>query len=188
LKTLKEKHANLCAVIGEAETKRLLHSWYDRAIKRAEKRKSTPADPFDAKEFCNKVLTDLRNLTGITYRLTDVTKASILARRNEGFSFKDFQKVHEIKTLDWLEDPIRRKYLHPSTLYRPTKFDKYITQFDMKRLDEKRKDKKKKIKQTEIKESEKDMTPEEAEKFKKRTKEILAKLKNKKRKSKNEQS
>ena len=182
-KTLKEKHADLCSLIGEERTLLRLHSWYDRTLKKEKKIKGlvqNSEDPAELDKLCHNILVDLQNFTGISYRLTKDTKASIIARRNDGYSFEDFQKVHEIKTMDWLEDPINRRYLHPSTLYRPTKFDKYLTQYNMWKLDEDRKRKKKET--TAAVTDTENMTAEEAERFKQKSQEIISNLKSKVRK------
>jgi uncharacterized phage protein (TIGR02220 family) len=128
--TLKEKHAELIQLIGEDEAKRLLNNWYSRTIKRISKRKAG-SEPENFDEQCRRILKHLTGCTGISYRLGCVTRALIKARMNDGFTEEDFKHVHLVKTKEWLDDDKMRMYLIPETLYRPTKFPRYINQWQM---------------------------------------------------------
>lgn len=57
-----------------------------------------------------------------------ITKGMIRARWREGARLEDFKHVHTVKCDDWLTDPKMRQYLNPDTLYRPSKFEKYLNQ------------------------------------------------------------
>lgn len=57
----------------------------------------------------------------------------IKARWNEGYRYKDFVRVIDVKTSEWLNNPDMEKYLCPETLFGP-KFEKYVNQKDVKRL------------------------------------------------------
>lgn len=52
----------------------------------------------------------------------------ISGRLSEGRTFEDFKTVIDNKVEDWLNDPVRVKYLRPSTLFRPSKFDEYLNE------------------------------------------------------------
>lgn len=59
----------------------------------------------------------------------------IKARWNEGYSLDDFKRVIDNKVSDWLGSGIiftngknAEDYLHPTTLFRPKNFDKYLNQ------------------------------------------------------------
>lgn len=81
-------------------------------------------------------------LSGIPYRLiisdlnirakrdflhtTENTRKLIKARWQEGFRFPDFQACHIAKVKEWGGDPHWSKYIRPSTLYRPSKFEGYV--------------------------------------------------------------
>lgn len=148
MKTLREKHQILINILGETEAKRLLHNWYDRAIRRERKRANTVANVQDPVSFCRQVLEDLQQRTGIEYRLGKNTKTIIIARKNEGFTIEDFKHVNEVKTRDWLEDAMMREYLVPATLYRASKFEKYLNQYNIWQRDlENQKEKRKKEKE-----------------------------------------
>jgi uncharacterized phage protein (TIGR02220 family) len=186
LKTLKQKHAELCDLIGENEVKKKLHSWYDRSIKRERKRSEvqSASELQSVDEFCRLVLEDLHQRTGFTYRLGKETRASIIARKNDGFTLEDFKKVHEIKSFQWLDDPKFCQYLHPSTLYRPTKFEKYLVQHQIKELDENRKKEKAKNRKSEEAEKRNEepyMTPEEAAEWREKVHGILGNISKRKR-------
>lgn len=58
---------------------------------------------------------------------TTKTKGLITSRWNEGFRLADFQKVIDLKTEEWLQDPHWNKYLRPETLFGP-KFESYLNQ------------------------------------------------------------
>ena len=150
MKTLREKHDELMQLVGESEAKRLLHNWYDRAIRREHKRANTVAHVKDPVSFCRQVLEDLQQRTGIEYRLGKNTQTIIIARRNDGFSLEDFRHVNEVKVRDWLEDAMMRDYLVPATLYRASKFERYFNQYNIWQWDlelKKEKRKMKKVKQ-----------------------------------------
>ncbi len=179
MKTLKQKHEILSNIIGEAEVKRLLHNWYDRAIRRERKRKAVTGNNTKDIEFCRAVLADLKERTGYNYRLGDDIKASILARKKDGNSLEDFRHVHEIKTLEWKDDPTMRGYLHPSTLYRPSRFDKYKMQYNFWQQDleaKKRKEEQKKRARKLEQLNEQKPSPEEAERIHKIIEETQRKL------------
>jgi uncharacterized phage protein (TIGR02220 family) len=74
------------------------------------------------------IITYLNNKTNSSYKPgTMKTKELITARWNEGFYLEDFQKVIDLKTEEWLEDPFWSKYLRPETLF-GTKFESYCNQ------------------------------------------------------------
>ena len=58
---------------------------------------------------------------------TSNTKKHIKARLNEGYTFEDFKKVIDTKTIEWLNDKDMNKYLRPDTLF-GTKFESYLNQ------------------------------------------------------------
>lgn len=145
MKSLKLKHTELCAIIGEEKAKILLHKWYNRVILRERKRANIPTP--DKKDFMFNVveiLADLNTRTGFEpgWKPTKDIKAMIQARFNDGFTVEDFKKVHEIKAKMWLDNE-SRIYLRPSTLYRPSKFAGYLQEYSFNKNDEKNKEFKK---------------------------------------------
>lgn len=59
---------------------------------------------------------------------TAESQKSISARLRDGYTVDDFKKVIDTKTAEWGNDPKMRKYLDPSTLFRPGNFEKYLNQ------------------------------------------------------------
>ena len=60
------------------------------------------------------------------------TKNLIKAQFNKGFQLEDFIKVIDIKTAEWMNDPVWCNYLRPETLF-GTKFESYINQKSVKK-------------------------------------------------------
>ena len=56
------------------------------------------------------------------------TKFLINARIREGFEVKDFKKVIDIKTTEWINDKRMEQYLRPETLF-GNKFEGYLNQY-----------------------------------------------------------
>jgi uncharacterized phage protein (TIGR02220 family) len=131
MKTLKQKHAQLSELLGEPEALRRLHSFYDRAIRKAKEAAGLEAAPLSFDSQVTSILADLTSRTGVRYRATTSTKAAIRARMNDGFVQDDFRRVHQIKALQWLEKPDMRGYLHPSTLYCEKHFEKYLNEWQL---------------------------------------------------------
>lgn len=55
------------------------------------------------------------------------TRGFINARLKENFTIKDFQKVIDTKTKEWINDKTMSKYLRPETLF-GTKFESYLNE------------------------------------------------------------
>lgn len=58
---------------------------------------------------------------------TKTTQKSINARLEEGYTIDDFKRVIDIKCAEWMGTEFE-KYLTPDTLFRPSKFEKYLNQ------------------------------------------------------------
>ena len=89
-----------------------------------------------AKYPYKEVIEYLNEKTGkkISYR-SNGNKKLIRARINEGYTVDDFKKVIDNKVNDWFGKGIKfsngkpaENYLHPSTLFIPKNFDKYLNQ------------------------------------------------------------
>lgn len=73
------------------------------------------------------IVADLNSKAGTEYRPSSKkTQALIRARMAEGFSLSDFEHVHSVKCLEWLNTD-KEQYLRPETLYGP-KFESYKNQ------------------------------------------------------------
>ena len=58
---------------------------------------------------------------------TKATLTSINARKAEGYTLEDFKKVILVKSSEWTGTEME-KFLRPSTLFNPTKFENYLNQ------------------------------------------------------------
>ena len=79
-------------------------------------------------------IVDYLNLkTGKRYSTsTKSTVASINARINDGYTVDDFKTVIDVKVKEW-KGTEYEKYLTPDTLFRPSKFEKYLNQTEIKK-------------------------------------------------------
>jgi uncharacterized phage protein (TIGR02220 family) len=75
-----------------------------------------------------EIITYLNTKTDSNYKSSSKkTRELVKTRFNEGFRLEDFMKVIDIKTAEWLNDPIWCRYLRPETLF-GTKFESYLNQ------------------------------------------------------------
>lgn len=82
----------------------------------------------DIKYIVEQIVDYLNEKTGKKFKSnTSNTKKHIKARLNEGYTFEDFKKVIDTKTIDWLNNKDMNKYLRPETLF-GTKFESYLNQ------------------------------------------------------------
>ena len=54
------------------------------------------------------------------------TYTPALSRLKEGYTLDDLKSVIASRTKDWWNNPEMRRYIQPSTLFRPTKFPGYL--------------------------------------------------------------
>lgn len=59
---------------------------------------------------------------------TNETRKSITARLKDGYTIDDFKAVIDSKVKEWFNDAEMRKYLRPSTLFRPSNFESYLNE------------------------------------------------------------
>lgn len=105
----------------QSETKEEPHP---EQAKKPKKAKGTKADT-DATE----VIDYLNTKTGSSYRATtEANIKPIRARLNDGFSVEDCKKVIDTKAGQWLNNPDMVKYLRPTTLFSPSKFEGYLNE------------------------------------------------------------
>lgn len=84
--------------------------------------------PIVVKHDVVEVIDFLNSTTGSKYRhSTKATVAIITARINEGFTVEDIKSVITKKAKEW-KGTKYEKYLQPSTLFSPTKFEGYLNQ------------------------------------------------------------
>jgi len=78
------------------------------------------------------IINDLNTVCGTSYKLkTPETRKMIAALIDDrGFTVDDFKTVHRKKFSEWGNDHEWSKFLRPSTLYQPKKFEGYLNQSD----------------------------------------------------------
>lgn len=81
------------------------------------------------KAVFEEVIGYLNLKTGKNFRWqTKDTQKKINGRISDGYTVDDFKRVIDNKTSEWLGDLKYEKYLCPETLFRPSKFEKYLNQ------------------------------------------------------------
>jgi len=73
-------------------------------------------------DYFNKTTGQKRSYT------CDETNKLINGRLDEGKTLKDFKHVIDTKTVQWLNDSKMRKFIRPSTLFRPGNFEDYLNE------------------------------------------------------------
>lgn len=83
----------------------------------------------DLKTVYVEIIAYLNEKTGKKFSpKTKSTIESINGRMSEGFTVTNFKHVIDVKTAEWLNDPKMNQYLCPTTLFRPSHFEKYLNQ------------------------------------------------------------
>lgn len=54
----------------------------------------------------------------------------IRARLKDGYSFEEIQQVIQLKTIEWKNNETMSVHLCPTTIFRPSNFDKYVNQLE----------------------------------------------------------
>ncbi|WP_110933778.1 conserved phage C-terminal domain-containing protein [Paenibacillus bouchesdurhonensis] len=78
-------------------------------------------------QIASELISYLNKKTGKRYRATKGTTKLIIARLNEGYSKDDCIHVIDVKCAEWI-GTAQEKYLDYETLFRPSKFPKYLEQ------------------------------------------------------------
>jgi len=82
----------------------------------------------DKPDVAKEILTYLNEKTGNTYRPVKENLSLITARMKGGATIEQIKAVIDAKVAEWKNDPERKKYLRPSTLFGATKFEQYLGQ------------------------------------------------------------
>lgn len=110
------------------EKKLIKWSGYRNAIKSLEKEKTSP-EIHEIIEFMNKLYKRKFNpdiestVTGLRNRL-------------EEYSIEEIKLVISNRYKEWKDDPVMEKHLNPGTIFRPSKFSKYIEEAKRTRVGE----------------------------------------------------
>ena len=77
-------------------------------------------------DVCNRIVQHLNQKTGSSFKPTaKYIQEHIRARLNDGYTEADFIRVIDNQTAKWMGTEYEQ-YLTPDTLFRPSKFDKYL--------------------------------------------------------------
>lgn len=139
MKTNRQLLDELKELIGSEAAMSRLHSWLLRTVRVEKKRKDLPGEPNDFLQQVQEIVKDLNLKTGLGYRWqSKETQSLIRSRLNDGFTVEDFKKVHSVKSSLWLGTD-NQSFLRPSTLYRASKFEGYLQEFNLRKIDKKKK-------------------------------------------------
>jgi uncharacterized phage protein (TIGR02220 family) len=82
--------------------------------------KTTDSKPYIIIDYLNEK-------AGTKFKVIQSVRGQIDERFKEGFTLDDFKTVIDKKVADW-KGTEYEKYLRPSTLFRPSKFDAYLNE------------------------------------------------------------
>ena len=75
-----------------------------------------------------EILRFFNETTGRSQRPLKSNLTPIKARLKDGYTIEEIKKVIVVKTLDWKNNPDMSKHLCIETIFRPSKFEKYLNQ------------------------------------------------------------
>jgi uncharacterized phage protein (TIGR02220 family) len=76
----------------------------------------------------DEIIGYLNDKTGKNFKLSSIkTRELIHTRFGEGFTLEDFNRVIDLKSVEWKQDSAWNKFLRPETLF-GTKFESYLNQ------------------------------------------------------------
>ena len=107
---------------------------YKRVTKGLKNPSGRVQDKDKDKDICNaNKLIDLFNeITGTSYKHSDTARGPILARLKDGYTPDQCLKVIKRKFEQWKDRDDMVKYIRIETLFRPTKFEGYVNELDVK--------------------------------------------------------
>jgi len=116
-------------LIGATELSRRFRVWLSNLIRIARQKQQnlSGAELYD--RDIEAVLNDLNQRLGSRFTATDSAKTMIRGRLQDGYQVADFCHVHEIKIKQWKGNEKMEGCLRPSTLYRPSHFDEYLSEY-----------------------------------------------------------
>jgi uncharacterized phage protein (TIGR02220 family) len=95
---------------------------------KGQRKRQTGGDDASQEDDIEGVVELLNELSGSKYRATTEATAKVIrARLDEGHSVEDLKLVVRFKCSEWLNDQEMSKYLRPETLFRPSKFEGYLS-------------------------------------------------------------
>jgi uncharacterized phage protein (TIGR02220 family) len=91
------------------------------------RRLSTPAVPAELQPMVSRIITRMNELAGTAYQPdSKIVLSGLVPRLKAGKSEEDCITVVEFKWHDWRDNAEMRQYFNPETLFRESKFEKYL--------------------------------------------------------------
>jgi uncharacterized phage protein (TIGR02220 family) len=105
-----------------------------------EKEKEKDKDSYSSKQdktvdITKLVIAFLNEKAGTAFRDGAGHREKVKGMLKKGYTLEDMKKVIAIKALQWKDDREYKKYLRPSTLFRPSHFDDYLGEYETEMLD-----------------------------------------------------
>jgi uncharacterized phage protein (TIGR02220 family) len=75
-----------------------------------------------------EILNYLNEITGKRFKPIKSNLNPISARFKDGYTLEEMKEVVMVKTLDWKNNEVMTTHLCPTTLFRPSNFEKYLNQ------------------------------------------------------------
>ncbi len=85
-----------------------------------------PAEAKPANEEETYALDLLNSLAGTTWKAGKKYGGDLRARLRDGYTLEDLCRVIRLKVAQWKGDPHMAQYLSPTTLFRPSNFERYL--------------------------------------------------------------
>jgi uncharacterized phage protein (TIGR02220 family) len=75
-----------------------------------------------------EILNYLNEVTGKHFKAIKSNLKPISARFKDGYTLEEMKEVIMVKTLEWKNNEVMAVHLCPTTLFRPSNFEKYVNQ------------------------------------------------------------
>lgn len=86
-------------------------------------------------DVASSVIEYLNEKAGKRFKAKSVANRKFInGRIAEGYGYKDFKLVIDVKVAQWFNDPQMSNYLRPSTLFAPTNFENYLNENQVQRV------------------------------------------------------
>ncbi|AQX86530.1 conserved phage C-terminal domain-containing protein [Elizabethkingia bruuniana] len=77
-----------------------------------------------------EILNYFNEITGKRFKPIKSNTNPISARFKAGYTKEQMQEVIQLKTLEWKNNEVMAQHLCPTTIFRPSNFDKYVNQVE----------------------------------------------------------
>ncbi|CAM3555786.1 MULTISPECIES: conserved phage C-terminal domain-containing protein [Elizabethkingia] len=77
-----------------------------------------------------EILNYFNEITGKRFKAIKSNISPISARFKAGYTKEQMQEVIQLKTIEWKNNEVMAQHLCPTTIFRPSNFDKYVNQVE----------------------------------------------------------